>query len=159
MRIHTSSSSLLRCGASLLGIALWGMAGGCSEPVQTAKPTGNKPYVKPETPAYETPTVENTEERAEEVRKVCTRKAQTSSDMGRCWMQESERIGGKKFDAEIRINLLIGPDGHAQDATVANSGARKDLEACVLDVVKGWSYPSGQTVVPTQCTFVLRPIM
>ncbi len=158
MRTEQSLVSRLNCGALLLGSALAIAGSGCSEPVQTAKPTPT-PYNKPEKPVYETPTVENTEERAEDVRKVCNRKAQTSSDLSRCWMQESERIGAKKFDAEIRVNMLIGPDGHAQEASVMNPSPRKELEACVLEAVKGWSYPSGQTVVPAQCTFILRPIM
>lgn len=134
------------------------LAFGCSEAPKTVKPSP-KPYVKPDTPAYETPTVENTEERAAEVRKVCTRKAQTSPDISRCWMQESERNGGKKFEAEIRIMMLVGPDGQAQEANVLNGGERKDLEGCVLEAVKGWSYPTGQTVTPVQCNFFLRPIM
>ena len=139
-------------------MALLCLASGCSEPPKAVKPTP-KPYVKPEAPAYETPTVENTEERAAEVRKVCTRKAQTSPDLSRCWMQESERNGGKKFEAEIRISMLVGPDGQAQEANVLNGGERKDLEGCVLEAVKGWSYPTGQTVTPVQCNFFLRPIM
>lgn len=134
------------------------LVSGCSEPPKAVKPTP-KPYVKPEAPAYETPTVENTEERAAEVRKVCTRKAQTSPDLSSCWMQEAERSGGKKFEAEIRISMLISPDGKAQEASVLNGGQRKELESCVLEVVKGWSYPSGQTVTPVQCNFYLRPIM
>lgn len=142
--------------SALLTTAL--LVGACSEPPKAVKPTP-KPYVKPETPAYETPTVENTEERAAEVRKVCTRKAQTSPDISRCWMQESERNGGKKFEAEIRISMLVGPDGQAQEANVLGGGARKELEACVLEAVKGWSYPTGQTVTPVQCNFYLRPIM
>ncbi len=155
MRTEQNRASRLPAGALLATVFL---ALGCSEAPKAVKPTP-KPYVKPETPAYETPTVENTEERAAEVRKVCTRKAQTSPDISRCWMQESERNGGKKFEVEIRIMMLVSPDGQAQEANVLNSGERKDLEGCVLEAVKGWSYPTGQTVTPVQCNFFLRPIM
>ena len=61
----------------------------------------------------ETPTVENTEERGEDIRKVCSRKAQTSPDMSRCWMEESERRGAKKFEAQVSLTLMVAPDGKA----------------------------------------------
>lgn len=134
------------------------LAFGCSEAPPTVKPTP-KPYTKQEAPAYETPTVENTEERAAEVRKVCARKAQTGTDISRCWSEEATRNGGKKFETEIRIFMLVAPNGTVQEANVLNPSERKELDACVLESARGWSYPSGQTVTPVQCNFFLRPIM
>lgn len=155
MRNVKTRVSPLPAGAMLATAFL---AFGCSEAPPTVKPTP-KPYTKQEAPAYETPTVENTEERAAEVRKVCTRKAATGSDISRCWSEESTRNGGKKFEAEIRIFMLITPGGTVQEANVLNGGERKELESCVLEAARSWSYPSGQTVTPVQCNFFLRPIM
>lgn len=154
MRTTENRFSRLPMDAILATVLL---AAGCSEPQTTVKPTP-KPYVKAEAPAYETPTVENTAERSQEIQKVCSRKAQ-SSEISSCWMAESERNGAKKFDAEIRIMMYVNPEGRVQDATILNPGQRKQLEACVLEATKGWSYPSGQTVTPAQCNFYLRPIM
>jgi hypothetical protein len=134
---------------------------GCSDDSQQVRRT-SRPYRAPAASqtSTDTPTVENTEERGEEVRKVCNRKAQTSSDMSRCWMSESERRGAKKFEAEIKIMLLVSPDGKAQEVNVLNSTPEfKDLESCIVDVVKSWDFPSGQTVAPAQCNFLLRPLM
>lgn len=159
--MSSRSARLFLSGALLLGLGV-GVAGlgGCADEPKQVRPTP-RPYNKPTEPTQtDTPTVENTEERGEEVRKVCSRKAQTSSDMSRCWMQEAERRGGKKFEAEVRLMLYVSPEGRAQEVNVLNPVAEMgQLEACIVEAVKGWSYPSGQTVVPAQCSFHLRPIM
>lgn len=147
-------------GAWLLFLGISGLAGCAEEPKQVRKaPQPYRAAARTETQT-ETPTVENSEERGEEVRKVCSRKAQTSTDISRCWMEESERRGAKKFEVEVKLMLLVSPDGRAQEINVLNSNADfKQLEACVIDAVKGWSFPTGQTVVPAQCNFYLRPMM
>jgi hypothetical protein len=159
-RMMSRSVKMLGCGALILGLGGAGLSGCTDEPKQVRHTP--RPYNKSggEPVQVETPTVENTEERGEEVRKVCSRKAQTSSDMSRCWMQEAERRGGKKFEAEVRVMLYVSPEGKAQDVTILNSTpALTQLEACIAEAVKGWSYPTGQTVAPAQCSFYLRPIM
>lgn len=162
--MSSRSASMLRSGALLLGLGLGVGAlglGGCADEPKQVRPTP-RPYNRQSTEPVQTdtPTVENTEERGEEVRKVCSRKASTSSDMSRCWMQEAERRGGKKFEAEVRVMLYVSPEGKATEVTVLNPNAEmSSLEACIVDAVKGWSYPSGQTVAPAQCSFHLRPIM
>src|SRR4051812_47099067 len=95
--MSSRSASMLRSGALLLGLGL-GLGsmgvGGCADEPKQVRPT-SRPYNRTEPVQTDTPTVENTEERSEDVRKVCSRKASTSSDMSRCWMQEAERRGGK----------------------------------------------------------------
>jgi hypothetical protein len=154
------ATALFATGSWVLLLGLGGaVLGGCSEEPQQVRPT-SRPYTKPAAVQVDTPTVENSEERGEDVRKVCSRKAQTSPDMSRCWMEESERRGNRKFDAELRLALLISPDGKAQEVKVLNPKPEfKDLEACMIEAVKGWSYPTGQTMVPAQCNFFLRPMM
>lgn len=147
--------SLVTCGLALFG-GLWGCSGsGATEPQQTRRKA--PAYVRPSNVQVDTPTVENTEERGEEIRKVCTRKAATSPDLGRCWMDEAERSGNRKLEANIRVMLYVSGQGAVQDATVLNAVPElAQMEKCVVDAVKGWSYPSGQTVVPVQCNFLLR---
>ncbi len=146
-------------GALLLCLGLFGLSGCATDEPQQKRSTPRA--YKNQTPGQtDTPTVENTEERGEDIRKVCTRKAQTSSDMSRCWMSESERRGAKKFEVEIRVMLLVSPEGKAQEVNVLNPQAEyKDLEACIVDTVKSWDFPTGQTVAPAQCNFLLRPMM
>jgi len=148
--------------ALLLWLGLAG-AGGCAEEPKQVRPTPRPYKAQTQTQAQtqtDTPTVENTEERAEEVRRVCNRKATTSTDLSRCWMEESERRGAKKFEVEVRLMLLVSPEGKAQEVNVLNSTAEfKQLEGCVADAVRGWSFPTGQTVAPAQCNFILRPVM
>lgn len=133
---------------------------GCGEtkPLVKAAP---KVYVPPAQPAsVDTPSIENTQDRVQDIRKVCARKAATSPDLGRCWMAESERQSGKKFETEIRITMLIAVDGSVPEARVTNPVAGLgELETCVLEAVKSWPYPAGQIPAPVQCNFYLRSIM
>jgi hypothetical protein len=147
-------------GALCLWLGL-SMVSACSEEPKQVKPTP-RPYkgqTQQATPA-DTPTVENTEERAADIRRVCDRKARTGTDISRCWSEESERRGSKKFDVEVRVMLLVAPSGKAQEANVLNSTPEgKQLEACIVEAVKGWDFPTGETVAPAQCNFILRPLM
>lgn len=145
--------------SGLLLLWLGGALCGCAEEPKQVRPTPRPYQAAPQT-STDTPTVENTEERGAEIRRVCNRKAQTSSDLSRCWMAESERRNAKKFEAELKLSLLVSPEGRAQEVTVINSNADyKDLEACIVDIVKSWDFPSGQTMAPAQCNFLLRPLM
>lgn len=155
-----SRTSLL-LGSLCLSGALVGGSAGCSETSVSVPPKGAprpaRPYVKPAQQNADTPTVENTEERGEEIRRVCTRKAQTSPDLPRCWQEEAERSGNKKLEASIRVMLYVNGQGSAQDVSVLGSvPALSQMEGCVVEAVKSWSYPTGQTVVPVQCNFLLR---
>lgn len=151
IRSISTSGALLLCAGMMLG---------CTEEPKQVKPTA-RPYRGQVQPTQtDTPTVENTEERGEEIRRVCSRKAQTSTDLSRCWMEESERRGAKKFEVEVKMMLLVSPEGKAQEINVLNSNNEfKTLEGCVVEAVRGWNFPSGQTVAPAQCNFYLRPIM
>jgi len=133
---------------------------GCAEEAKVVRQPPAPAYVKPAPVQTDTPTVENAEERAEDIRKVCNRKATTSPDLGRCWQAESERIGGKKFEAQFRLMLYVQPDGTVSDLNILNpQDERKDLEKCVMEAVKSWPFPTGQTVSPVQCNFFMRAIM
>lgn len=154
------SSRSMSTGRALLVCLSAGLLFGCSDEPQQVKPTQRPFRGQTQTQQTDTPTVENTEERGEEIRRVCSRKAQTSTDIGRCWMEESERRGAKKFEAEVKLMLLVSPEGKAQEINVLNSTAEfKALEGCVIEAVRGWNFPSGQTVAPAQCNFLLRPMM
>jgi hypothetical protein len=153
-----SSRSMSTSGALLLCLSA-GMLWSCADEPKQVKPT-SRPYKGQPQTQTDTPTVENTEERGEDIRRVCSRKAQTSTDISRCWMEESERRGAKKFDVELKLGLLVSPEGKAQEVNVLNSTAEfKALEACVVEAVRGWNFPSGQTMAPAQCNFLLRPMM
>lgn len=140
---------------ALLGACLGAGLMGCAE---------DKPSVRPPTAvrsrpaqqgAIETPTVENAEERAEEIRRVCNRKA--STELPRCWSEEFDRTKNRKFSTQIDVMLTISPDGRAQDVEVLSPKPdRKEIEQCVAELAKGWSFPSGQTVSPVQCSFFLQ---
>ena len=146
------------CGALFLCLSA-GAFFGCSEEPQQVKPR-QRAYKAAPQKDVDTPTVENTEERGEDIRKVCSRKAQTSTDISRCWMEESERRGAKKFEAEIKLMLLVAPSGKAQEINVLNASPEfKALEGCVIEAVRSWDFPSGTTVAPAQCNFLLRPLM
>jgi hypothetical protein len=156
--MRTKSMSESKRGALLLCLSA-GVLLGCSEEPKQVKPT-SRPYRGQTQVQSDTPTVENTEERGEEIRRVCSRKAQTSTDISRCWMEESERRGAKKFDVQLNLQLLVSPDGKAQEINVINSTAEfKVLEGCVADAVRTWNFPTGQTMAPAQCNFLLRPMM
>ena len=150
------SMSLFGVGTAVLVLS----AGGCAEEKQVVRQPPSAPYVKPVQVQTDTPTVENAEDRAEDIRKVCSRKASTSPDLGRCWMNESQRLGGKKFEAAFNVMLYVQPDGTVSETNLLNPAAeRKELEQCVLDAIKSWPFPTGQTVAPVQCNFYLRAIM
>jgi len=159
--MRTKSMSESKRGALLLCLSAgFCLFSGCSDEPKQVKPTP-RPYRGQQTQVQsDTPTVENTEERGEEIRRVCSRKAQTSTDISRCWMEESERRGAKKFDAQLNLQLLVSPEGKAQEINVINSTAElKTLEGCVVEAVRSWNFPTGQTVAPAQCNFLLRPMM
>jgi hypothetical protein len=159
MRTTSMPNRSIKTSGALLLCLSAGMLFGCTEEPKQVRPT-NRPFKGQPQTETETPTVENTEERGEDIRRVCTRKAQTSTDISRCWMEESERRGAKKFDAEIKLMLMIGPEGKAQEIKVLNPvTGLLTLESCVVEAVRGWNFPAGQTVAPAQCNFLLRPMM
>lgn len=143
-------------------LAIWGVclgAGlfGCAEDKPAVRPTPLQARAaKPA--AVDTPTVENAEERAEEIRRVCNRKANT--ELPRCWSDEYDRTKNRKFSAQIDVMLTISPSGQAQDVEVLSPRPeRKEIEQCVAELARGWTFPSGQTVAPVQCSFFLQSSM
>ena len=105
---------------------------------------------------YEKPSERRARERAEAIRRVCNRKA--STDLGRCWSDEAGRKQDPKFEARINLTITVSREGSATEVKVLNpSSENRTLEQCVVDSAKSWTYPSGQTEVPVQCGFYLRP--
>ncbi|MFO0577007.1 MAG: AgmX/PglI C-terminal domain-containing protein [Polyangia bacterium] len=151
--------ALTACGAVAIGVSLLGGVAGCSEPQQSVRRYQPAPTSRPSGQAQtftETPTTENYEERAEAIRRVCNRKA--STDLGRCWSDEAGRKQDPKFEARINLTITVSPEGAATEVKVLNpSSENRTLEQCVIDSAKSWTYPSGQTEVPVQCGFYLRP--
>jgi outer membrane biosynthesis protein TonB len=147
------------CGAVAIGVSLLGGVAGCSEPQQSVRRYQPAPSARPSGQAQtyaDTPTTENYEERAEAIRRVCNRKAGT--DLGRCWSDEAGRKQDPKFEARVNLTITVSPGGSATDVKVLNpSSELRTLEQCIVDSAKSWTYPTGQTEVPVQCGFYLRP--
>ncbi len=143
-------------------LAMCGLAAGlygCAETKDESRPNPAPMRVRQAKPAaVDTPTVENADDRSEEIRRVCNRKA--SVELPRCWSEEYDRSKDRKFKGNVDVVLTISPSGQAQDVEVLNPNAEhKEFEKCVTDAARGWSYPSGQTVSPVQCHFFLQSSM
>lgn len=139
---------------ALLGMTLGAGLAGCAEENPSVRPTPVRARPAPQK-AVDTPTVENAEDRAEEIRRVCNRKANT--ELPRCWSEEFDRTKNRKFSTQIDVMLTISPDGRAQDVEVLSpKPERKEIEQCVAESARSWSFPSGQTVAPVQCSFFLQ---
>jgi len=141
----------------VFGLCLGAGFYGCAEDKDAVRPTPNRP--RPAKPAQvDTPTVENADDRSEEIRRVCNRKAHV--ELPRCWSEEYDRSKDRKFRANVNVMLTISPSGAAQDVEVLNPvPEHKEFEKCVTDAAKGWTYPTGQTVAPVQCSFFLQSSM
>ncbi len=98
---------------------------------------------------------ENAEDRAETVRRVCTRKA--SSDLPQCWSDEAERKKNRKFETRIGLMLSISPQGKAEKIDVVSPQPEmNELERCVVDAARTWNFPDGATTAVVRCDFFLR---
>jgi hypothetical protein len=153
-----SRSAPVRGGAIAIGVLVLGGLSACAEPQQSVKRYQPDPVRRtaPTPEVVETPSRENYEERAEAIRRVCNRKA--STDLGRCWSDEAGRRKDPRFEARVTIEITVAPSGSASAVKVLNSsGDLRTLEQCIIDSAKSWSYPDGQTEVPVQCPFFLRP--
>ena len=146
------AAKVLAIGAVVAGLS------GCAEekdsvrPSPPMRPRGAKPA------AVDTPTVENADDRSEEIRRVCSRKA--SVELPRCWSEEYDRTKDRKFKGNVDVVLTITPSGQAQEVEVLNPNpAHSEFEKCVSDSARGWTYPSGQTLAPVQCHFFLQSSM
>jgi hypothetical protein len=142
---------------ALAFVFLGASLGACADDKPAVRPTPSR--ARPSKPVQvDTPTVENAEDRAEEIRRVCNRKA--SSELPRCWSEEFDRTKNKKFVGNVNVMLTISPSGEAQDVEVLNPKPElKEFEKCVADAARSWTYPSGQTVAPVQCDFFLQSSM
>lgn len=154
-----SQRSMLSTFTVAKALALWGVClgaglSGCAEENPSVRPTPVRS--RPAKPAaVDTPTVENADDRAEGIRHVCNRKA--STELSRCWSEEFDRTRNNKFSAQINVMLTVSPSGQAQEVEVLNpQPSRKELEQCVTESAKSWTFPSGQTVAPVQCSFFLQ---
>lgn len=148
----------VRGGAIAIGVLVLGGLSACAEPQQSVKRYQPAPVTpRSSTPeVVETPSRENYEERAEAIRRVCNRKAGT--ELGRCWSDEAGRRKDPKFEARITVEITVSPGGSATAVKVLNpSSDQRTLEQCIIDSAMSWSYPDGQTEVPVQCPFFLRP--
>lgn len=149
--------------AWLAGSALLASLVGCSAGTQEARPSGQGGSVGGAAVTAEgggAPAPAGTDEidRMEEVRRVCARKA--SSAMARCWNQEFERTRNRKLEAQVEVLIMVSPGGTAESVKViGNAGGSKELEACVAEEVRGWTYPEGRTATPVNCRFFLRSTM
>lgn len=141
------------CGVGLLFAAL--AFAGCAEDKPTVRQTAPL-RVRPSKPTFqETPTLENADDRAEDVRRICNRKA--STELPRCWSDEVERTNNKQLTVSVKLMITVSPEGKAIDVTVLEPvPAQATLEKCVADAAAGWIYPTGQTASPVQCNFFLR---
>lgn len=98
---------------------------------------------------------ENAQDRAESVRRVCQRKA--SSDLPLCWSAEVDRSKNRKLEARIGIMLSVSPQGKADKVDVISPQPElSNLEQCVVDAARSWSYPDGTATALVRCDFYLR---
>ena len=144
------------------GLAVcWLVAGlyGCAEDKDAVRPSPAPMRTRPAKPAQvDTPTVENADDRSEDIRRICNRKA--SVELPRCWSEEYDRSKDRKFKGNVDVVLTISPSGQAQDVEVLNPNPEhKEFEKCVTDAARSWNYPTGQTVAPVQCHFFLQSSM
>jgi hypothetical protein len=142
---------------TVAGVCLLAGLSGCAEDKDAVRPTPMRAR-PPKPAAVDTPTVENADDRSEEIRRVCNRKAHV--ELPRCWSEEYDRSKDRKFRGNVNVMLTISPSGEAQDVEVLNPvPEHKEFEKCVTDAAKSWSYPTGQTVAPVQCSFYLQSSM
>jgi hypothetical protein len=129
----------------------------CAEEAPVVRSSESRRPVKKPGPV-DTPTVENADDRAEEIRRVCNRKA--SSELTRCWSEEYDRTKNRKFAAQVNVMLTISPSGQAQEVEVLGPKPElKEFEKCIVESARSWTYPTGQTVAPVQCDFFLQSSM
>lgn len=96
-------------------------------------------------------------DRIDEINRLCQRKAGIA--VPRCWNDEYQRTG-KKFEAQVTLMIVVNAAGTAEDVKVIGSTAKsKELEACLMDQARTWSYPEGKVSVPVNCSFFLRSSM
>lgn len=154
-----SLRTLVGGGVIAIGVLVLGGLSGCAEPQQSVKRYQPDPVQRraatPE--VVETPVQEDYRERAEAIERVCKRKA--STDLGRCWSDEAvTRRKDAKFEARLIIEITVSPGGQATAVKVLNPVADlRNLEQCIVDSAKSWTYPDGQKEAVVQCPFWLRP--
>jgi len=150
----------LRTGLCAGGVMLWVLSqAGCEEKnpqvrsSRTQIRTGGKNPQQPG-PGY-TEQSENAEDRAEAVRRVCTRKA--SSELPLCWSSEVERTKNRKFEARVGVMLTVTPQGRAEQVEVVSPQPElQQLEQCVADAARSWIFPEGTATALVRCDFFLR---
>jgi TonB family protein len=66
----------------------------------------------------------------------------------------------KKFEAQVSLLIVVAPDGKAQEVKVVSSSAKsRDLETCLVEAARSWSYPEGKVAAPVHCSFYLKSSM
>lgn len=97
------------------------------------------------------------QDRIDEITRLCARKANTA--VVRCWNDEYMRTG-KKFEAHVTLMIVVSPAGTAEQVRVVSSTARsRELEECLVQEARSWSYPEGKVSAPVNCSFFLRSSM
>ncbi|MCS6915028.1 MAG: AgmX/PglI C-terminal domain-containing protein [Myxococcales bacterium] len=97
------------------------------------------------------------QDRIDEITRLCARKANTA--VVRCWNEEYMRTG-KKFEAHVTLMIVVSPAGTAEQVrVVASTSKSKDLQECLIQEARSWSYPEGKVSAPVNCSFFLRSSM
>lgn len=140
--MHTAATSCL-----FLSLAAAGCSGGAAEKpaaASSADQIAQQQAIQPD--------------RIEEIRRICTRKA--GSAVPRCWSSEYDRTHNRKYTAQVTLMIVVAPEGQATDVQViAREGTTPELEKCLIDEARAWTYPSGSVPAPVNCSFFLQSSM
>lgn len=91
----------------------------------------------------------------ESIRRTFERK---SGIVGRCFVEGLDAGEVKKTDRVIiTLDATISPSGQASEVTVREASKRSAaIEACIVDMVKGWSFAEPPRPVKTSFNYVLE---
>ncbi len=133
----------------MMGVLLSGCAGAAGEKAATATATNDETMAQQQAIQPD---------RIDEIRRICMRKA--NSAVPACWSREYERTHNQKMTAQVTLQIVVAPGGTAQEVRViAEKGGSKELDQCLVDEAKSWTYPEGTMPAPVECTFFLQSSM
>jgi hypothetical protein len=95
------------------------------------------------------------QDKVEELNDYFTKKG---IQVSRCYQEEVERRGDRRFVGKVTVKLRIGKDGKASKVEVLESTLKSPpVEQCIIEQVMGWSMPEIPNAIMWTWTFEFQP--